>query len=152
MSRQSNLRRREFHRQCEYESDAVRRHSKNAWLWIPVHPMSDDSDLLRRLQMKPSDCIRVDCYWDTGIDIIFLETLAAQMSDIRPDPGVYARVRPDDGSVVVHIVIATTQISSADIEDAMIQADQCGLTSPTAVEDLELGEWLDLIGVGRLNS
>jgi hypothetical protein len=58
--------------------------------YIPVHPMSNEVELLKQLGLSPSDCKSVDCYWSLGDDIVFIQIYSVELSSERR-PGLYAR-------------------------------------------------------------
>lgn len=138
-------RRGDFERSARYDPSGVRVHPNASWRWMPVHPMADDTELLVQLNLSPTDCTKVDAYWDTGLDIVFLELLTAAASGAIRPPGLYARVREDDGGTVVHIVLDFPAIDSVEVEKAMDRAQECGLIHSNAAEKIELCEVLALV-------
>ena len=71
--------------------------------YITINPMADETDLLLALCMNPSDCTKVDLYWEHAGDVAFVQLHTRAYSE-RLLPGIYARVHPAGGANFVVVV------------------------------------------------
>jgi len=71
--------------------------------YITINPMADETDLLLALCMNPSDCIKVDLYWEHAGDVAFVQLHTKAYSESLL-PGIYARVNPEGRANFVVVV------------------------------------------------
>lgn len=108
--------------------------------YIPVNPMSDEIALLAEIGLSPADCVKVDCYWNPGDDVHFVQVNSAAYAPDRP-PGVYAR-KNDDTAYMLNIVVVVSDaaISRPIVEASLDRARIALRTEP------ELGQGLTPLG------
>lgn len=83
--------------------------------FVTVNPMSDEDALLKRLNLDPGSCVKVDLYWEHAGDVAFVEIQSAGYAGERP-PGTYIRKAPQ-GHLNVVIVVPEPEISSSCVVD-----------------------------------
>jgi len=75
----------------------------SAGRYITINPMADETDLLLALCLNPSDCIKVDLYWEHAGDVAFVQVHTKAYSGSLL-PGIYARVNPSGRANFVVVV------------------------------------------------
>jgi hypothetical protein len=65
----------DFERRARLAPTSVDVHP-NGWRYMGIHPFADDTELLRRIGVEPSDCIAVDAWCQFGDDVCFVEVHA----------------------------------------------------------------------------
>ena len=111
----------EFERRATHSPDSVDVHSTNAdWRYIPIHPFSDDHELLANLNLAASDCRTVDAWCLINGDATLLESWTASGSG--REPGLYARHSGNElGWIYLQLVTVEESITRKLFEDAMSQ-------------------------------
>lgn len=105
------------------------------WEYIPIHPMSNDTELLKKLGIGPSDCIEVDCYWHVEDDIVFLQVLSKKSSKYRK-PGLYARWSNGEPPLLNLVAIVEhSSISQQIVEEIMWKYYSIGFDHPCFSKD-----------------
>ena len=124
------LRLKDFNQRKRDDPSSVSYVPVYGWEYIAVHPMSDDTDLLTRLGMKPEQCIGVDCYWFVSGDMVFLQVYS-KVSLSGREPGLYAQWW--DSSSVPRLNLSAyleeSMISRKRVEDVMLRFYQMNLSS-----------------------
>ena len=59
--------------------------------FINIHPMSDETEILSRLGIKPSSCVIVDLYWKYQGDVRFVE-IGTRKAYPQHELGMHARI------------------------------------------------------------
>jgi hypothetical protein len=77
--------------------------------FVTVHPMSDEDALLKRLNLDPQSCIKVDLYWEHAGDVAFVQIQSTEYTG--EGPGTYIRKAPQ-GHLNVVIIVPDRAISS----------------------------------------
>src|SRR4051812_30900236 len=78
-----------FRRRADHAPESVCLHRIRGWEYIPIHPFGDESDDLRRLNLRPENCWGVDAWWGIDGDATLLESAITGIAQ-RP-PGLYAK-------------------------------------------------------------
>jgi len=100
------------------------------WEYITIHPMSNETALIKRLGLRQSDCTKVDCYWCVNSDVVFLQVLSQKDSTPHP-PGLYARW--SDGQPPILNLVAVVKhaaISQRIVEEVMSEFSEIGFDNP----------------------
>jgi hypothetical protein len=84
--------------------------------FITVHPMADETSLLKKLRVDPQECDKVDLYWEYEGDVYFIEVRG--ISNAYRPVGIYARLT-DRGSVTIQVCISEAAITSTLVESAL---------------------------------
>lgn len=112
MSRRAR-RERDFYLRASWDPDNLRC-PPGLGEYIAIHPLADETDLLRTLSMSPSDCDKCDLYWKLGRDVYFVEVKTEPFS--RPRwVGRYVR-RNWHGYLNFHCVVAADVLDTALVE------------------------------------
>jgi len=88
-SKDSKYRLRDFSRRKRYSPNSVYVHSTLEHEYIPIHPFSDERDILSELELSPSECRSVDAWWNMGEDVCLLSVYCQQLQDNREN-GIHA--------------------------------------------------------------
>ena len=64
----------DFEGRACFAPDDIYQHRTHGWRYIPIHPFSDEYDVLTRLQMSPTDCRSVDAWWEIDGDATLIQT------------------------------------------------------------------------------
>jgi len=106
----------DFRRRARYAPESVYRHRLHDWEYIPVHPFADETELLRRLELQPDACRRVDAWCAIDGDVALL-TCEGTPGSRAPH---YRALRPRFGSHLhLHAAIDAPQVTRAEFEAAM---------------------------------
>lgn len=99
------------------------------WEYITIHPMGDESDLLKNLNISEEDCKSVDCYWRSKKNVAFVEVQFHKLDRWR-DIGFYAR-RDDNRNpaLVLYALVADPIITRVVLESVLNYYDELGLES-----------------------
>lgn len=123
----------DFERRARLAPASVEVHP-NGWRYIGIHPFANDTELLRRIGVEPSDCIAVDAWCQFDDDVSFVEVRARdgkgmilrdgvhiEESTIGPDaPMIRARRRAEaPWGVVFFSVVAGPVVDRASFEAAL---------------------------------
>lgn len=101
---------------------------KRGWRYIPVHPMADEKEVLEKLGLKPESCSKVDCYWNIGRDVVFLQVISRSRWDYHPT-GLYARLSSTKPPMLYLVAVTkSSQVSRRLVEDAMNRFVKLGLS------------------------
>jgi len=92
----------DFQSRVGYSQESTYIHQQHQWRYIPIHPFGDEFEILQRLELQPTDCLRADAYWEVDGDIVFIETWVHAHSD--RDPGLYCRTRTEGGNVAFAVL------------------------------------------------
>ena len=106
--------------------------------YIAINPMADETDLLSALCLNPSDCIKVDLYWEYAGDVAFVQVHTKAYSVNSPS-GIYARV-DSEGRANFMVVVPDDAISK-EIADEVLRR-----LTLTNVADMHLVESFKKIG------
>lgn len=89
------------------------------WEYIPIHPMANEKEELERLGLKPADCTQVDCYWNVGADVVFLQVYSRK---IRPtwNVGLYARWSRGDLPMLYLAACVEDEVITQDLMESMM--------------------------------
>lgn len=94
--------------------------------YVAIHPMSDETALLKRLKLSPDDCIGVDLYWKYQGDVRFVQVHGQGSLPLRP-VGLYARLNTN-GYINIEAVEPEKTVSSADVERLLRSITKIKLT------------------------
>ena len=106
----------DFDSRVSYSPGSVYEHRERGWRYIPIHPFSDELEILDRLELDSEQCNRADAYWAVDDDVVFLETIIESV--IERDVGIYFRSRVEGGNVAMG-VLPSCSISRALFEELM---------------------------------
>jgi hypothetical protein len=87
------MRLKSFEERKDYDREGVYKVPQFGWEYINVHPMADETEVLRKLCLQPDDCKAVDCYWHVGSDVVFLQVYSRMYLQDR-EPALYAHRWP----------------------------------------------------------
>lgn len=87
-TKDSKFRLRDFRRRKDYSPSSVNLHDALNHEYIPIHPFSDDEELLARLELSASECKSVDAWWNMGADVSLI--------------GIWSRVIQKDRKVGIY--------------------------------------------------
>jgi hypothetical protein len=109
------------------------------WQYIPVHPMANETDWLKRHKLTPSDCTQVDCYWRVKNDVVFLQVYSSK-SSWHKITGLYARWNINEVPMLYFAaVVEEDQISQEIVERTMTKIqviiEQRDLFSDKSIND-----------------
>lgn len=98
--------------------------------YITVNPMSDEAALLVALGLSPEACIKVDCYWNHGDDVHFVQINTVKYARGKA-PGVYGRDQ-DHSAYKLGLVVVVTDlmISRCVVEESLAYAEMVLRTDP----------------------
>lgn len=78
--------------------------------FLTINPMSDEPGLLAALGIDSSSCVKVDLYWESNGDVVFVQ-IATESYSLGRRPGYYVRRAPN-GYVNLVAVVADRTIAS----------------------------------------
>jgi hypothetical protein len=87
---------------------------------VTIHPLADESGLLQRLGLRPSDCVAVDSYWALGEELLFVSVFSSN------DPPLVSYRPSESGSAVRHhfyVRTRTKPLTTAVYEHILSQLD-----------------------------
>jgi hypothetical protein len=107
---------RDFEQRARFAPDDVQ-NLPGLGCYITVHPMADESDLLRKLGIDRSACREVDLYWATGDDVSFVQVMVEGLA-VQRKAGYYVR-RNFRGHVNMVAVVTEDVVDSGVVERAL---------------------------------
>lgn len=120
---------KDFEERAKADPDAV--HSEpEIGRYFAVHPMADETALLKRLGIDASACKKVDLFWRRKDDVLFVQVEGSGYSVARTS-GYYARKAPS-GYLNIVAVISDDVVTSNTVRRVLAEL----ATRPIAVRTL----------------
>ena len=108
----------DFRRRAEYAPDSVYRHRTKGWEYIPIHPFGDEPVELKRLGIKPENCLSADAWWAIDDDATLFESAVISVRG-APSRLIFKPTSHEEGWVYVEAVFAAPYVMRSLFEDAM---------------------------------
>ncbi len=97
--------------------------------YIPIHPMANQTELLRELGIEPANCVAVDSYWYVDGDVVFLQIYSKIYLQERC-PGLYAQWSTKTiPQLYLSAYLNDEAISQQIVESVMFEFYKFGLSS-----------------------
>lgn len=107
----------EFRQRADHAPADVYRHPRLNCEYVPVHPFGDEPKVLRRLGLRPEDCVRVDAWWGISGDATLLSCHAEEGFGA---PEYRAKGTPHaEQWVYLSVKLDAPYVTRSHIEDAM---------------------------------
>ena len=93
--------------------------------YIPVHAAADESELLKQLGLKRTQCRSIDSYWLFGGDVAFVEVFAFGFID--REVGIYGRLTEGD-CYYHHFQVVTNRdfLETSDVRNSLLRIIDLG--------------------------
>lgn len=132
-TKDSKFRLRDFRRRKNYSPDSVYVHPMENYEYIPVHPFSDESDILEDLRMEPIECKTVDAWWNMHSDMCLLSVTTAR-EESNKEIGLYASwPKQKQGYLYFMAVLDSDRISKVSFQNVMAQISEYNLIASEKV-------------------
>jgi hypothetical protein len=116
------------------ESDLSNVYYYKGYEYITVHPTSDETEILTKLGLNSTDCIKVDLYWRVENRVFFLQVNSNNfLNDERK--GLFARWESRNSRVYLEANLEVSFISRQVIERVMDAFLTKGIISMNFSED-----------------
>jgi hypothetical protein len=87
--------------------------------YIPIHPFSDETDILKKLDMSPAECKSVDAWWNMGTDMCLLGVTTREL-DKDMEVGIYASWPKEKQRYLFFLAVINSKVvSRSAFEDVM---------------------------------
>lgn len=147
-TKDSKFRLRDFRRRKNYSPDSVYTHSKLGYEYIPIHPFSDENNILEKLDLQPDNCKSVDAWWNMTTDMCLLEVTTKNIETNRKE-GIYASwPREKQGYLYFMVVLDSQAVSRVSFESIIDRINELGLI---ASEELRKSLTRKLAYVGNVS-
>ncbi|WP_425614905.1 hypothetical protein NA78x_004789 [Anatilimnocola sp. NA78] len=134
MSPMKRLRRwRDFRRRVDFAPNNVYRHETRGWEYIPIHPFSDEIEILSSRSIDPSECWSVDAWWGIDGDATLVESWIAERAHCPPGLYVKPVAHAEEWSYLFAVIDAPA-ITRLAFEAAMSRFADAGFPSSLRVE------------------
>ena len=118
-TKDSKFRLRDFRRRKDYSPGSVYTHSTLGYEYIPIHPFSDEYEILEKLDLQPDNCKSADAWWNMTTDMCLLGVTAKDFETNRK-AGIYASwQREKQGYLYFMVVLDSIAISRVAFENIM---------------------------------
>ena len=147
-TKDSKFRLRDFRRRKDYSPDSVYKHPTLGYEYIPIHPFSDESIILEKLELQSDNCKSVDAWWNMITDMCLLGVTTKDIETNRKE-GIYASwPREKQGYLYFMVVLDSQAVSRVSFESIIDRINELGLI---ASEELRKSLTRKLAYVGNVS-